>query len=99
MVTLFKIIEWTLFFLLGVPVAYFLVFSLASLSKRKGKRAGISKQRRFIALIPAYKADSVILSTSANLLNQDYPKELYKVVVIADSLSPETLVALKNQPD
>lgn len=98
MVTLFKIIEWTLFFLLGVPVAYFLVFSLASLSKRKGKRAGISKQRRFIALIPAYKADAVILSTSANLLNQDYPKELYKVVVIADSLSPETLDALKKQP-
>ncbi len=98
MVTLFKIIEWALFIVLGVPVAYFLVFSLASLAKHKRKRSGTSERRRFITLLPAYKADSVILSTSSNLLDQDYPKELYKVVVIADSLKPETLEELKKLP-
>jgi cellulose synthase/poly-beta-1,6-N-acetylglucosamine synthase-like glycosyltransferase len=53
---------------------------------------------KFAVLIPAYKEDGVIISVAQDALEQDYPAELYDVVVIADSLKPETLIKLHALP-
>lgn len=98
MAMILEILDWIFFVLLGIPVLYFLVFSIASKKKSRVLDGKSSRQRSFIALIPAYKADSVILSTSSNLLDQDYPRDLFKVVVIADSLQESTIALLKNMP-
>lgn len=54
--------------------------------------------RRIAVLIPAYKEDAVILESAQGGLRQTYPESLYDVVVIADSLQPETVQALRRWP-
>ena len=54
--------------------------------------------RRIAVLIPAYKEDAVILESAQGGLRQTYPESLYDVVVIADSLQPETIRALRRWP-
>jgi len=47
-------------------------------------------------LIPAYKEDSIILSTAQSYTRLNYPSDQYEVIVIADSLQPETLQQLRS---
>lgn len=56
------------------------------------------KKTSFAILIPAYKEDAVIYSVAREALQQHYPKELFEVVVIADSLQPETIRQLSSLP-
>ncbi len=53
------------------------------------------KNRKFLVLIPAYKEDVVIVNVAQDALNQDYPKELFDVYVIADQLKQETIDKIK----
>jgi cellulose synthase/poly-beta-1,6-N-acetylglucosamine synthase-like glycosyltransferase len=52
----------------------------------------------FRILIPAYKEDNVILETVENVLALDYPAENREIIVIADSLQPDTLAKLSAYP-
>ena len=38
--------------------------------------------RRIVVLFPAYKEDRVIVASIQSFLEQDYPKELYEIIVI-----------------
>src|SRR6267378_855208 len=66
------------------------------------KRASAGKPsegyNKFRVLIPSYKEDSVILEVAKKALEQSYPAAHYKVAVIADSLQPSTLAALRQLP-
>jgi cellulose synthase/poly-beta-1,6-N-acetylglucosamine synthase-like glycosyltransferase len=53
---------------------------------------------RFCVLIPAYKEDAVILETVNKTIEQAYPADKMHVVVIADSLQPDTIVQLNQLP-
>jgi len=48
--------------------------------------------------VPAYKEDSIILSTATSLLNLNYPSELYDVYILADSFQLGTLEKLRQIP-
>ena len=52
----------------------------------------------FLVLFPAYNEDTVILHSVESFLQQDYPKDLYEVVVISDHMSPETNEQLSQLP-
>ncbi|MBX2895946.1 MAG: glycosyltransferase [Cyclobacteriaceae bacterium] len=54
-------------------------------------------QNTFHILIPAYKEDTVILSSVNQNLKQNYPSQKFKITVIADSLQPETIKLLQEQ--
>ncbi len=54
--------------------------------------------KRFAVLIPAYREDAVIVNVARQALRQQYPSNLYEVVVIADSLQASTLHALRRMP-
>lgn len=95
---LLTVIDWLLFVALGLPAIYLFVFALASLRRRRDDYPAARTQRRFVTLIPAYKADAVILQTAQNALAQTYPRELHEVVVIADRLQPATLAQLRALP-
>lgn len=75
-------------------------FTLAIAGKYAKSKSSkeITKKRKFLVLIPAYKEDRVIVQTAMNSLQQDYPKNLYDVVVIADQLKNYTIEKL-NQID
>lgn len=56
------------------------------------------KKASFAVLIPAYKEDSVIYSVAKEALQQQYPQELFEIIVIADSLQPATIQKLHKLP-
>ena len=54
--------------------------------------------RRILVLIPAYKEDAVIIDSVRANLKQDYPDDLYDLVVIADSFKADTIRQLHQLP-
>jgi cellulose synthase/poly-beta-1,6-N-acetylglucosamine synthase-like glycosyltransferase len=55
-------------------------------------------RRKVAVFIPAYKEDRVILESVKSALDQQYPKDLFDIVIIADSLQASTLRDLKKLP-
>ncbi len=93
-----KIIEWILLAYLGFATIYIFVFGFAGLFKLKQKQIKVTKQRKFAILIPGYKEDEVIIDVANQATRQNYPKELFDVIIIADSFQKETLNELRNLP-
>jgi cellulose synthase/poly-beta-1,6-N-acetylglucosamine synthase-like glycosyltransferase len=79
-------------------VAYLLFFSIAGKLSSKKIFTKAKKLRKIRIFVPGYKEDSVIIATARNILEQDYPKELFEVVIIADSFSEATLKTLYSLP-
>ncbi len=93
-----NIADWILVVVLGVPAVYLFVFALAAMCHNPEPYKKARKQRRFMTLIPAYKADAVIVRTAEAALHQFYPEELHQVVVIADKVGPAALAELRKLP-
>ena len=93
-----NIIDWIFIFALLLPVLYLFVFAAFSMQRRREPYPPARKQRRFVTLIPAYKADAVVVRTAQAALAQEYPEGLHRVVVIADQLQPATLGELRKLP-
>lgn len=103
--TLLQLADLLLFVLLAINGLYLLVYSLASLRPLRrldapdgcdAALASSPRKHRFALLIAAYREDAVIRSTVAQCLRQDYPRELYDVVVISDHMQPSTNEALRT---
>lgn len=92
---LFEYICWIL---ASIAVAYPLIYSLASLGTRKSYYPRAKKQHRFAILFPAYKEDRIIVSVVESFLRQNYPRELYNVVVISDHMQDATNDRLSQLP-
>ncbi len=56
-----------------------------------------TKFNSFAILIPAYKSDAVIIETVQQSLLQNYDKNLFEIVVIADSLQDKTIAILAQE--
>jgi cellulose synthase/poly-beta-1,6-N-acetylglucosamine synthase-like glycosyltransferase len=76
---------------------YFLIFGIAGTFYRD-KKSLPQPFRKIAVLIPGYKEDSVIVDVAEKALTQSYPKELFDVVIIADSFQPLTIEKLKKIP-
>ncbi len=92
------IFEYICWILASVAVAYPLIYSLASLGTRKSYSPTANKQHKFAILFPAYKEDRVILPVVESFLQQHYPQELYKVIVISDHMQETTNERLAQLP-
>lgn len=77
---------------------YIFLFAFAGLFYRGKKPQAVGKLRKFAVLIPGYKEDAVIVNVAKQALNQNYPKDKYEVIVIADSFAKETLDTLYKLP-
>ncbi|MBI9037680.1 MAG: glycosyltransferase family 2 protein [Bacteroidales bacterium] len=100
MEVLFQILNLiqTIFFIyFSLATLYILIFAIGGLFRYRPKIASFDKDRKFAILLPAYKEDAVILESASDALQQNYPRELFDVIVIADSLKAETIQELKNQ--
>ncbi|MEO2074243.1 MAG: glycosyltransferase family 2 protein [Bacillus sp. (in: firmicutes)] len=69
--------------------SYWMIISFFGFGKAK-KLKDKTPQKRFLLLVPAHNEEKVIGNLVENLLNLDYPKELYDVVVIADNCTDNT---------
>lgn len=91
-------LELIVYAYLVFAVFYLSIFGFASLFKKKLPEKKQDKMRKFAVMIPGYKEDLVIVDVAKDALNQNYPKDLFEVIVIADSFKPETLEALRQLP-
>ena len=94
------ILEYIIFIYLGLSALYILVFAFAGkiIAVRKLTIKKPVKYRKFAVLIPGYKEDNVICEVAIESLRQDYPKDFFDVVIIADSFLPGTIEKLKTMP-
>lgn len=76
---------------------YSAIFSIAGrIYSVKKVISPITKDHKFAVFIPAYKEDEVIVGVAKHALSQNYKN--YDVIVIADSLKPETIEKLNQLP-
>lgn len=76
--------------LLVVPALYYFVFALAAKIKKANSHSVAKCESSFVLLVPAYRSDAFIMPTVSAALKQDYPKELFRVLVISDGMSEQT---------
>jgi cellulose synthase/poly-beta-1,6-N-acetylglucosamine synthase-like glycosyltransferase len=87
-----------LFMYLAVSILYLLVIAFAG---RFGKRSayGINAAKKSIAvIIPSYREDAIIVDTARQAAAHNYPADKFTVLVVADKLQPETVLALRQIP-
>jgi len=93
-----NILQSFVLLILGLSTLYIFIFSLAGLFYKQIPYPEVTKNRKIAVLIPGYKEDNVIIEVAKDALLQDYPRQYYDVVIIADSFRPETLKILKELP-
>lgn len=97
---LVDLIMMSVFGFTAVVVLYLLFFAVAGRLYRPKNVAEVTpvSNRRMAVLIPAYREDEVILASAQEAVRQLYPLTHYDVVVVADSLQPDTLRQLRAMP-
>ena len=84
------IVQQALVWVLTIFWLYQLMISVCSLVKLKEKPLLTDKNHRFMAIIPAHNEEAVVGNLIESLKNQDYPKDLYDIYVIADNCTDNT---------
>ena len=91
-----QLINYILISIFGFSTLYIFIFALAGLFNFKQKKSKDDIQRRFAILIPGYKEDTVVVEVATEAIKQNYPKELFDVIIVADGFHQETLDTLKQ---
>ena len=90
------LLQQSLIWLITIYWAYQIVVSVCSLIKLKDKKMLVNKNHKFMAIIPAHNEEFVIRNLVESLKEQDYPKELYDIYVIADNCTDSTAAIAKD---
>ena len=98
MIWLIFIFQTLLFTLFGLGVVYLIVFAIAGLFRKKIKYRDTNIYRKIAVFIPGYKEDNVIIDVARQALTQNYPSDLFDVIIIADTFKAETLEKLRELP-
>ena len=77
---------------------YILIFSIAGHFYKERKNPPDNGLNSMAVFIPAYKEDAVIVDVAREAIRQKYPPSFFDIVIIADSMRPETIVELKKLP-
>ena len=75
---------------------YQMVVSLCALVKLKDKPYLTNKKHKFMAIVPAHNEEKVVGNLIESLRQQNYPKELYDIYVIADNCTDSTAKVAKE---
>lgn len=90
-----------LFLYLGGAAVYLFVFAVAGHHPRSRRDEALphgETTARILVMIPGYKEDDVILHTARHTLTLAYPDPQWELMIIADSMKPETLNTLRAMP-
>ena len=94
--TILNVFDIVLMALCTIEILYLFYFSLMSLFKCKELKQTSKSDVRIAVLVPAYNENFVIFKCVEAILNSDYPKHLYDVVVISDHNEDEVNRRLKE---
>lgn len=92
------IFDFILFLWIFPAVVYLLIFAIHSQRKSPEPYPGARSQHRMLVLFPAYKEDAVIEESIRSFLGQDYPHDLFQIVVISDRMRKEKVKQLRRLP-
>jgi cellulose synthase/poly-beta-1,6-N-acetylglucosamine synthase-like glycosyltransferase len=97
--TILQLLNYALFFVISIPVIYFLFYAIASLFFRQKdiKLKPMEFKRPVTIVFPAYQEDAVILNTAGVALNHKSQLAEIDVLVIADGLQESTIARLRQQ--
>ena len=90
------LLQQALIWIITIYWAYQIVVSFCSLIKLKDKKLLINKDHKFMAVVPAHNEEAVIKNLIESLNEQDYPKDLYDIYVIADNCTDRTAEIAKE---
>ena len=90
------VLQQAIIWIITIFWCYQFTISLCSLVNLKDKPLLNNKQHRFMAIIPAHNEEFVIKNLVESLKNQDYPKDLYDIYVIADNCTDNTAKIAKE---
>ena len=90
------IIQQVLVWIITIFWFYQIAISICSLVKLKDKPLLVNKNHRFMAIIPAHNEENVVAELIESLKNQDYPKDLLDIYVIADNCTDNTAFVARN---
>lgn len=92
---LLEILSWIYF---ACCIVYLAVFALAALFHKQSKSIQTDKQAKMAVVYPAYAEDKVIVEAVKSSLDQDYPSDLYDIIVISDHMQDATNQLLSTLP-
>lgn len=95
---LIEIAMWIFYGYLVITSLYIFINAVAGLFPYKKPVPKDKQIRKFAVMIPGYKEDEIIVEVCKDALEQDYPKDKFDVIAIADSYKAETLSALRELP-
>ena len=90
------LLQQALVWIVTIYWIYQIVVSFCSLIKLKDKKILVEKNHKFMAIIPAHNEEAVIKNLVDSLNEQDYPKDLYDIYVIADNCTDSTARIASN---
>jgi cellulose synthase/poly-beta-1,6-N-acetylglucosamine synthase-like glycosyltransferase len=93
-----NVLDWVIYIIVAMSVLYLLLYGIASKFYHNPQYPDSEKMNRILVLFPAYREDNVIISSVQSFLLQEYPKDLYELVVISDHMQEETNEKLKQLP-
>lgn len=74
---------------------YYFVLSMFGLYRKREEKV-LTPEKRFALVVAAHNEETVIGPLVENLLQLDYPKELYDVFVVADNCTDKTALIARN---
>ena len=83
-------LQQAIIWIITIYYLYELIVSLFAFVKLKEKSLVVNKNHKFLIVLPAHDEEQVIGNLINSLKEQDYPKELYDIVVIADNCKDNT---------
>ena len=83
-------LQQAIIWLITIFYLYQLVVSLFSFLKLKEKPLAVDKQHKFVCILPAHNEEAVIGNLIKSLQKQNYPRDKYDILVIADNCTDKT---------
>jgi cellulose synthase/poly-beta-1,6-N-acetylglucosamine synthase-like glycosyltransferase len=97
-IILFEILNWIIYVYIAITAVYIFIFAIGGLMPLRKRISKDNLKRKFAILIPGYKEDEIIVEVCRDALEQNYPKEKFDVIAIADSYKDTTLAELHKLP-
>src|SRR5450432_1087459 len=91
-----KLLLCLFFIYLAISITYLLVIAIAGRFVKLPSYTFNADKKRIAVIIPSYKEDSIIIDTALKASQHNYPKDRYTVLIVADSLLPETVLQLRK---
>lgn len=92
----YSVADAILFLFFLIAVAYLCLFAVKSMSKKRNVYTSAKKKYRFGVIFSVCGADEDITTSVDKILEQDYPRDKYDVIIAGAGLKSETITALRS---